>query len=624
MPTPRKRTTATALRRQAEEQAQQTPDDLVARSPVEIQRMVHELRVHQIELQQQNEELRTAQVALDAARARYFDLYDLAPVGYITLSDKGLIQEANLTAATLLGVTRGALVTQPFAHFILAADQSRYYLHRNAHWESGAPQAFELRLVHHDGTVFWAGLAMTAAPQAGGAPLCHVVLSGIAARKQAELAQHGAHALLDAVLNAIPVRVFWKDCNLRYLGCNMPFARDAGLEKPDDLIGQDDYAMGWRAQAEQYQADDRAVIASGQERLLYEEQQTTPTGAQISLLTSKLPLRDAGGAIIGVLGTYLDITARKQAEELACAEQALSSTVINSIPGAFYMLDQRGCYVRWNAVQRDDILGMPDDQIAGTPALATIHPDDRALIQARIANVLRHGVTEVVEGRVLLRGGPAFRWLLMTGRQLIVAGSPFLVGIGIDITERKQAEVALRDSERRQAELLVKLNEAQQLAAFGNWEWDVHTQHVWWSDETYRIFGVTPQNFVPTFETVAAFIHPEDTALYRAAFEHAAHTGAPLDVDLRLISKDGTLKYCHVKGICVVDEAGQPRRIIGTIMDITVRKQAEEQTNKQLDELRRWHAVTLGREDRIGALKREVNALAARLGEQQPYETPDK
>ena len=92
--------------------------------------MLHELRVHQIELEMQNEELRRTQAELEASRARYFDLYDLAPVGYFTLSEKGLILEANLTAATLLGVARGDLVKQPLPRFILPEDQDIYYLHR--------------------------------------------------------------------------------------------------------------------------------------------------------------------------------------------------------------------------------------------------------------------------------------------------------------------------------------------------------------------------------------------------------------------------------------------------------------------------------------------------------------
>ncbi len=102
--------------------------------------------MHQIELEMQNEELRRPQAELDAARARYFDLYDLAPVGYCTLSEKGLILEANLTAATLLGVARGALVKQPISRFILKEDQDIYYLHRKQLFETGEPQTCELRI----------------------------------------------------------------------------------------------------------------------------------------------------------------------------------------------------------------------------------------------------------------------------------------------------------------------------------------------------------------------------------------------------------------------------------------------------------------------------------------------
>jgi PAS domain S-box-containing protein len=121
--------------------------------------------------------------------------------------------------------------------------------------------------------------------------------------------------MLQLVLDTIPVRVFWKDLESRYLGCNMLFARDAGREKPEDLIGEDDFAMGWRNEAELYRADDRAVMESGEARVNYEEPQTTPDGKQIWLRTSKLPLRDADGEVIGVLGTYEDITAEKKAEE---------------------------------------------------------------------------------------------------------------------------------------------------------------------------------------------------------------------------------------------------------------------------------------------------------------------
>ena len=92
----------------------------------------------------QNEELRRAQEELEVSRARYFDLYDLAPVGYVTLSEQGLILEANLTFVTLLGVTRGALVKQPLTRFIVREDQDIHYRHRKLLLETGAPQVYEV------------------------------------------------------------------------------------------------------------------------------------------------------------------------------------------------------------------------------------------------------------------------------------------------------------------------------------------------------------------------------------------------------------------------------------------------------------------------------------------------
>jgi PAS domain S-box-containing protein len=121
-------------------------------------------------------------------------------------------------------------------------------------------------------------------------------------------------SLLTKILEQIPVRVFWKDAELRYLGCNTLFARDAGFASPEEVIGKDDFQMVWHEQAELYRADDLKVISSGQPKLDYEEPQTGSDGRAIWLRTSKVPIRDGDGKIIGMLGLYVDITTRKQSE----------------------------------------------------------------------------------------------------------------------------------------------------------------------------------------------------------------------------------------------------------------------------------------------------------------------
>ncbi len=143
----------------------------------------------------------------------------------------------------------------------------------------------------------------------------HGANQDITERKQMEEALHNSQQILRSVLDTIPVRVFWKDRDLKFLGCNAPFAQDAGFHNTEDLIGKDDYQMGWHEQAELYRADDRLVIETGKPRILIEEPQTIPDGRTIWLLTSKTPLHDSSGGISGVLGAYIDITDRKRIEE---------------------------------------------------------------------------------------------------------------------------------------------------------------------------------------------------------------------------------------------------------------------------------------------------------------------
>ncbi|MBU4371236.1 MAG: PAS domain S-box protein [Proteobacteria bacterium] len=190
-----------ALRRRAEdifrEKAAGMAENVEALSPDEVRQTLHELRVHQIELEMQNEKLRRAQEEVEDARVRYFDLYDLAPIGHFTLSEAGLILEVNLTAANMLGVARSALVRRRLTSFILPEDRDIYYRYRKLLFETGAPQMCEMRMVKKDAAPFWARIDATAAQDADGAPMCRVVMSDITARKQAEAELQQAHDELE-------------------------------------------------------------------------------------------------------------------------------------------------------------------------------------------------------------------------------------------------------------------------------------------------------------------------------------------------------------------------------------------------------------------------------------------
>jgi len=177
------------LRQKAEaqfrEREEMSQEKIAALSTEDIGTILHELGVHQIEMKMQNEEMVRVQADLNAARAHYFDLFDLAPVGYVTVSEEGLIIEANLAAATLLSVERSELAKQPISRFILNEDHDLFYLLKNEPGESGWPTC-DLRMLKPDGTTFWANLKKVSAHGENGAPLRRIVLSNIAWRKQAE------------------------------------------------------------------------------------------------------------------------------------------------------------------------------------------------------------------------------------------------------------------------------------------------------------------------------------------------------------------------------------------------------------------------------------------------------
>jgi len=174
------------MRIEAEARLKQVPEDLSELTPQQIRSMFQELRVHQIELEMQNEELREMQAQLAAARARYFDLYDLAPVGYVTINELGLLLEVNLTASTLLGVMRGSLDGYMFSGSVFKEDQSTYYYFHKHLFESGATQACELRMVKKDGSTVWVHLDGTSGTTPDGHHVGRIVINNISARKLAE------------------------------------------------------------------------------------------------------------------------------------------------------------------------------------------------------------------------------------------------------------------------------------------------------------------------------------------------------------------------------------------------------------------------------------------------------
>ena len=149
-----------------------------------------------------------------------------------------------------------------------------------------------------------------------------------------------------------------------------------------------------------------------------------------------------------------------------------------------------------------------------------------------------------------------------------VDGSLQVLTLGFDITQRKQAEERLRQSQ-------IRLAEAQRIARLGHWEWDLQSGQVIWSEEVYRIFGLTPEEFTPSLESILSYVHPEDKERVSQSLSDTLAGVKPYNLVSRFVRPDGSVRYVHSQAEAVFDENGKPQRLLGTAQDITERRKAE-------------------------------------------------
>lgn len=307
------------LRRKAMERLHQsTPKNFEDLSPDEISKLMHELHVHQIELEIQNEELRDAQNALEASRARYFDLYDLAPVGYCTLNKRNMVLEANLTTSQLLGIPRSELIHRPFPRFILLEDHPLFYRHRQRLFETGSRQVFEIRMSRGDQGTFWARLEGTS-QQDGASQVFRLAISDISEQRRIEdklrESEHRYRIIVETANEGIWV---W-NADERITFANETLLKMLGYPSEELLgkyIGDLVLADEWQDHLSSRQMRRRGRSESYERRYLHRD------GHPVWTRVSATPMFDAHETFIGSFAMVTDITSLKQAEsELSQAMQ---------------------------------------------------------------------------------------------------------------------------------------------------------------------------------------------------------------------------------------------------------------------------------------------------------------
>lgn len=381
---------------------------------------------------------------------------------------------------------------------------------------------------------------------------------------QIETALRKERDFSDAAINALPGTFFVLSQDGRFLRFNDRLAQVSGYTpqeiehmSPLDFVGPRDKGL-IAARIAQVFTDGHAVT---------EAELVTKAGVCIPYYFQGVAVDFEGQRCL--IGTGIDLTAIKRTQAaLQASEERLRRSQNYANIGTWDWNIQTGELI-WSE-RIAPLFGYPEGHLETTydNFLAAVHPDDRqAVIDAVNACVERHADYHI-EHRCVWPDGTV-RWLFERGDVVRAADDTPLHMLGVvqDITQRKHTELALAESRAR-------LEEAQNLARLGNWEADMVTGELHWSEEIFRTFGQDPATFKPSITAFNQALHPDDVALVRESEQRAAKTGM-CDVVHRIIRPDGSVRYVRELAQSQLDSAGRVIHLIGTIQDVSDLKQAE-------------------------------------------------
>ncbi|MGH8597557.1 MAG: PAS domain-containing protein, partial [Gammaproteobacteria bacterium] len=397
---------------------------------------------------------------------------------------------------------------------------------------------------------------------------------------------------LRLILDNIPARVFWKDLECRYLGCNAAFARDAGLGDPAAIVGKSDAELFWKNHAAEYQADDRAVLDSGRARESAIWPFVNHAGRRLWLEANKVPLRSAQGETIGLLGTFQDVTER---EEKLAELKTLAAALANQTDGrplealtraaaevsgarCAFVVHTAGDLATVKASYPPGAIAPAPFNLSGTPCELTVRKDfciyptgvQAAFPQA--AMLRQFGIDAYAGRRVTDAEGR------VVGLLVIVNDEPFtnvraipslleILAAGV-ATELRREQHAQELAEHRQR-LEVAMTSGQQ----GLWEWDLVTARVSTLGTT-----ATPQVLPSSISRLWALLDAKDRVALRTALRRHLRGEHPLfEEEVKLPTASGEHRWFLLRGQIVSrDSRGKPTRLMGTHTDVTSLKDAEQ------------------------------------------------
>jgi len=494
--------------------------------------------------------------------------------GVVLIAPDGQIVEANPSAGSILGLTHREIMGRNYNSAdwkILRPDGTRMPVQemagQRAMREERPVKNMIMGVERSDGSIAW--LSVSASPLINAAGKLEGVVGtfrDITERKQAEKVLRESERKYRTLVESIPQKIFLKDKNSVYISCNSNYAEDLKI-KPEEIPGHTDYDFYPRDLAEKYRADDKRVIESGNTEEF--EERYIQQGQERVVETFKTPVRDDSGELVGVMGIFHDITEHKMADEALRESEERFRNMTNLLPQTVFEVDEKGNITFANR-EAYQIFGYSEEDVArGINVLQTIAPEDRARAAENLR--LRLNGTELPpnEYTALRKDGSKFP-IIFYARSTVQHGEyAGMTGILVDITERKQAEDALRQSQAH-FQLIVD-NTSDAIWALGP-DLRMTLQS---ASSNERLFGYTPQEW-KTLDW-SDYVHPDDldnvTNVFTGFRRRREESSAM--VTIRARAKNGREMWLEVAASPVWGQDGRFDGVVGVTRDITERKQAE-------------------------------------------------
>ncbi|XGV94558.1 MAG: PAS domain S-box protein [Leptolyngbya sp. BL-A-14] len=503
---------------------------------------------------------------------------------FCTVDFDGCFRRINPAFERILGYLPDELLHKPFIDFVYVDDREATIAEAAKLSQGIKTVAFENRYYCKDGSYRW--LSWTSTPYQE-ERLIYAIARDITEHRQATQELQASKQLLQLVFDLLPQRVFWKDQHFRYLGCNKLFAQDAQLESPEHIIGKDDFELAWKESAPLYRADDTNVIQNNLSRINYEESQIRADGTQIWLRTSKTPLRDERGEIIGIFGTYEDITDYKQAQIALAESEAKFRRLVEDASDYIFAFSKEGLFT-YISPQFTQLFGYDPVDFLGKPFAPLVHPDDLAVCGAAYERLINTGKNEAgLEFRHHCQDGS---WCWVSCNLSPIKNPEGEVvgyqGVMEDISDRKEAEAALQKEQEflktildNLADGIVACDETGRLTIFNRATREFHG---------LPEASLPPEDWAPYFNLYQADgktpMQTQDIPLFRAFQGEIVHRS-----EMVIAPKQGKTRVLLASGQAFFDQDGSKLGAVVAMHDITAqreREQAEAQLQEQEQFLR--------------------------------------